>query len=593
LPRESRAIPKMIGLENEYGCIASSEHRIPEAAGVGFVLLFQPEWLDLGRNGAWDPTERLAGTEKEITEDALLHTYLKNKNWQSEMNFLLPNGARFYCDMTHPEICIPICRNAQEALLQDRACEWLMNFIRKKHEEVYGHKYVLFKNNTALGYEDEYGRKRVGVSFATHENYLVSRMVDIKNLVEKTIPFLATRNVLIGAGVVKGQASGDDTGYEISQRAGFFGQPIGLDTTGWSRPIYNLRDRPYADPQRFRRVHVITGDANMCETAEFIKFATMQVLFMMIEDEFLDNRFTLKDPVEAMHQISQDLTFQKKIAFKDKRASRTAIDILKEYVGLMGEYLETFDIRDELLRWGIKETERILDLLSASPELCFGVLDHVTKKMIIEGRMESGKISSWQDPKAKKLDVNYHNINQAEGLFYHPRIYPEMKRLLSGEEIAKAAFEPPPTRSRFQVEVYKKFGLLMWDWRKILIADEKGHSAPPIFLEDPAADWEKLEGLLSDDRKEFLQRVKDAGLMESSLDHENPDEKFYGLSYKKGDGPKPRHRHVVPEPKPSIGPIREDDDVFWWPDFSYKKMLDDLKKQDLTNNDPGEYNDCD
>ena len=37
------------------------------------------------------------------------------------------------------------------------------------------------------------------------------------------------------------------------------------------RPIINTRDEPHADPEKYRRLHVIVGDANLCEVAQFLK----------------------------------------------------------------------------------------------------------------------------------------------------------------------------------------------------------------------------------------------------------------------------------------------------------------------------------
>ena len=39
---------------------------------------------------------------------------------------------------------------------------------------------------------------------------------------------------------------------------------MGLETT-LNRPIINTRDEPHADASRHRRLHVITGDANLSE----------------------------------------------------------------------------------------------------------------------------------------------------------------------------------------------------------------------------------------------------------------------------------------------------------------------------------------
>ena len=48
------------------------------------------------------------------------------------------------------------------------------------------------------------------------------------------------------------------------QRADFFEAEVGLETT-LKRPIINTRDEPHADPDKYRRLHVIIGDANMSE----------------------------------------------------------------------------------------------------------------------------------------------------------------------------------------------------------------------------------------------------------------------------------------------------------------------------------------
>ncbi|OGZ97617.1 MAG: hypothetical protein A3D41_03900 [Candidatus Sungbacteria bacterium RIFCSPHIGHO2_02_FULL_41_12b] len=584
MPSESRSIPKMIGLENEYGCMGDNlpEEFSAETAGTTFISKMKPQWFSFEKSGAWDPTERLLNID---ADDEKRHAHLKDKDWHL-MNFLMPNGARLYCDMTHPEICIPICRNAKEALLHDRACEWLMNFIRKKHMEEYGHKYLLYKNNTARGYEDDSLRRGGGVSYATHENYLVSRSVPLEDLYPKVLPFLVIRTVLIGAGMIGSQRRDSEIKFQISQRAEYFGQSYGVDTTGYSRPIYNLRDRPYADPQRFRRIHVISGDANMCEMAEFLKFSTMQVLLMMIEDEYLDKRFDLTDPVESFHKISKDVNFKELLEMKGEKKSRTAIDLCKEYIGLMGEYLEEYSISDPILHLGINEAQRVINLLASTPELLFGEIDHITKKMLIEKALEKGKISSWRDPNAKTMDMKYHNINPAESLFYKPKTYQLMKRLVTDEEIRKAVFEPPPTRSRFQVEVHKRFGLLLWDWQKICIADENGDISPMIFLEDPAIPWEKLKELLCDDRKEFLKLVKNAGFMKGPQYNANPDEAFHRSYPKNTPRHISRHKHYSwPNSGQENGPVQKEGGMLWWKEFSYKEILDELKKRGLTDDD--------
>jgi len=572
MSRESKAIPKMIGIENEYGCLIRSKlgNYYTDEGGAPFVWGFKPEWFSFARSGAWDPTARLRDSHMSDND---AHEYFKDTRWQSLLNFLMPNGARFYLDMAHPEICIPICRNPLEALLHDRACEWMMNFIREKHYEVYGNEYRLFKNNTALG--DELGGRRSidsGVSYSTHENYLVSRGVSIKELVAKELPFLVIRTVLTGAGKVWAQNGQPHADYQLSQRSDFFGHTIGLHTTGTSRPIKNFRDHPYADHTRFRRVHVIPGDGNMCEMAEFLKLGLTSIMFMMIEDGFLDDRFSLVNPVSDFHQISRDIYFREKIHLSEG-VSKRPIDLMKEYADLMWEYFETFGIRDEILRMAVTEARRLLGLLDSHMEDCFGELDHVTKRMLIEGAIEKGRVSSWRDAKAKMMDVQYANINPTEGLFYRPKTYARMKKLLTEVEVERAVFSPPPTRSRFQVEVNKRFGVVSWDWQKTFIAMRDRRELFVVCTDDPSIHWEKLEGLLCDDREEFFNRCTEAGMTSPNFFPANISD-----SYRFVDTEASEFSTSTEQGGDSLKCLKKMREIEGDEEFLHKKWLEELRK---------------
>ena len=76
--------------------------------------------------------------------------------------------------------------------------------------------------------------------------------------------FFVSRQVVWGAGRVGRGADGRGEGFQISQRADFFEVEVGLETT-LKRPIINIRDEPHADPETYRRLHVIIGRANMRE----------------------------------------------------------------------------------------------------------------------------------------------------------------------------------------------------------------------------------------------------------------------------------------------------------------------------------------
>src|ERR1700741_4841990 len=119
------------------------------------------------------------------------------------------------------------------------------------------------------------------------------------------IPWFVTRQVFTGAGKVGAEHGAADAPFQISQRADFFEEEVGLETT-LKRPIVNTRDEPHCDPQKYRRLHVIVGDANMSEVATYLKVGTTAILLAMIEDGELGDEWTLGNPVSAIRQVSHD-----------------------------------------------------------------------------------------------------------------------------------------------------------------------------------------------------------------------------------------------------------------------------------------------
>src|SRR5215471_11884063 len=135
----------------------------------------------------------------------------------------------------------------------------------------------LYKNNT----------DNKGASYGCHENYLMRRATPFADIVRNLTPFFVSRQVVCGAGRVGQGADGRNEGFQISQRADFFEVEVGLETT-LKRPIINTRDEPHADPEKYRRLHVIIGDANMSEVSTYLKLGTTALVLAMIEERFLD-----------------------------------------------------------------------------------------------------------------------------------------------------------------------------------------------------------------------------------------------------------------------------------------------------------------
>ena len=192
-------------------------------------------------------------------------------------NVILTNGARLYVDHAHPEYSAPECTDPLSAVTWDKAGERVMADAAVQAAKIPGSPPIqLYKNNT----------DNKGVSYGCHENYLMNRATPFADIVRHLTPFFVSRQVVCGAGRVGRGADGRDEGFQISQRADFFEVEVGLETT-LKRPIINTRDEPHADPEKYRRLHVIIGDANMSEISSYLKLGTTALVLAMIEDRFL------------------------------------------------------------------------------------------------------------------------------------------------------------------------------------------------------------------------------------------------------------------------------------------------------------------
>jgi len=195
-------------------------------------------------------------------------------------NIYLSNGARLYLDVgSHPEYATAEALTPMDALEQDLAGERIMADLAREACSVLadrlgpGVTVHVFKNNVDAQ----------GHSFGCHENYLLRRQVPLDVVKEQLVPFLVTRQLFAGAGRL------GEAGYQLSQRADFLDEAVSSATTR-ARPMVNTRDEPHADPDRYRRLHVILGDSNRSQTVTWLKLATTHLVLSLIEEEVLSGR---------------------------------------------------------------------------------------------------------------------------------------------------------------------------------------------------------------------------------------------------------------------------------------------------------------
>jgi proteasome accessory factor A len=308
----------------------------------------------------------------------------------------------------------------------------------------------LYKNNTD-------GK---GASYGAHENYLMDRRTPFIDIIRGLVPFFVTRQVFAGAGRVGIGTEGRVQGFQLSQRADFFEVEVGLETT-LKRPIINTRDEPHADADKYRRLHVIIGDANLAELSTYLKVGTTSLVLAMIEARAITEPIAVEDPVEALQAVSHDPSLKHQVRLRDGRRM-TAIEVQRLYLemaekfvdargGLDGEGADE-QTADVLRRWA-----DVLDDLAEDPLRCADRLDWPAKLRLLEGyRARDGL--DWGSSQLQLVDLQYSDVRPEKGLYHRLVARGSMQRLLTDEEVTRAMVTPPTdTRAFFRGECLRRY----------------------------------------------------------------------------------------------------------------------------------------
>ncbi|MGC8626601.1 MAG: depupylase/deamidase Dop [Acidimicrobiales bacterium] len=442
------AIVKVLGLETEFGVsVRGTAEPNPIAASSALINAYV---ASLGQRAEWDygdesPGRDARGFVREAAVAPEVETHL--------VNAVLTNGARYYVDHAHPEFSTPECSNVWEAVLYDKAGEAVLARSVEAVRQYLppGQQVSVYKNNSD-------GK---GNSYGSHENYLMDRAVPFSRVVEHVIAHFVTRQIFTGAGKVGCEAQGhEQVNFQLTQRADFFEEEVGLETT-LKRPIVNTRDEPHCDAQKYRRLHVILGDANLSEVADFLKVGTTAVVLSMIEDDWFARQgrsYALASPVQAMRQVSYDLSLKQPLDLLDGRRM-SALEVQWEHLDLARKYGEDngFDAVGgaEVGNEVVRRWEEVLTALEADPLSLANRLDWVAKYRMVNGYRERHGLS-WHDPRLFAMDLQYHDVSPERSLFARAG----MERLLSPANVARAMTEPPVTTRAY----FRGRCLQRWPW---------------------------------------------------------------------------------------------------------------------------------
>jgi Pup amidohydrolase len=356
-------------------------------------------------------------------------------------NVILTNGARLYVDHAHPEYSSPEVTGPRDAVLWDKAGERIMAEAVRRAAMIPGTAPInLYKNN---------GDNK-GASYGTHENYLMRRETPFADIVRHLTPFFVSRQVVCGAGRVGIGQDGRGEGFQISQRADYFEVEVGLETT-LKRPIINTRDEPHANAEKYRRLHVIVGDANLAEVSTFLKLGTTSLVLAMIEEGWLDVDLSVDRPVTALHDVSHDMTLRHLVQLRDGR-TLTAVQLQMEYAEQARKFVEDrygddadAETRDVLDRW-----ESVLTRLERDPMECTRELDWVAKLHVLEGYRSRDGLD-WGSSRLEAVDLQYSDVRPEKGLYNRLVASGRFERLLDEDAVVRAMTEPPEdTRAYFR-----------------------------------------------------------------------------------------------------------------------------------------------
>src|SRR6187399_1245681 len=297
------------------------------------------------------------GQRRLSPDEVARYLFRRVVSWGRSSNVFLRNGARLYLDVgSHPEYATPECDDVVELVTHDKAGErvlegLLLDAEQRLHDEGIAGEIYLFKNNT----------DSAGNSYGCHENYLVGRAGEFSRLADILIPFLVTRQIVVGAGKITQTPRG--ASYSVSQRAEHIWEGVSSATTR-SRPIINTRDEPHADAEKYRRLHVIVGDSNMSETTTLLKVGTTDLVLRMIEAGVVMRDLTLDNPIRAIREISHDMTGRREVRLANGREA-SALDIQTEYLTKARDFAARRGIDEGLVKQVLDLWERTLSAVES------------------------------------------------------------------------------------------------------------------------------------------------------------------------------------------------------------------------------------
>lgn len=457
-PGPSAAVPRVMGIETEYGILAPSVPHVHPSALSAAVVAAYP------------------GTATGTTLDWVDPIPIEDAH-----NRILANGARLYVDHAHPEYSGPEVTTARAAVAYDLAGDAAVVAAAGAASRQLGVEIGIFKNNT-----DSHG-----ASYGCHENHLLPRSLPWAQVVALLPAFLVSRTVLTGAGRVGIGQDGRVPGFQLSQRADFFETLEGIQTTR-RRPIVNTRDEPHAPPAAYRRLHVITGDANRTPYATWLKAGMLSAFLTALRAGVLPE-VRLADPVGAFHDTSHDPGLRVMLRLEDGRRL-TALELQELFHAAVSadaarrpDDYET----DVVAAWG----EAVADLRT-DPARCADRLDWVAKLALLDAFAARHGLD-WTSARLAQLDLAWARLD-VPGPWDALERAGRFRPVVTAQAVDRAGDEPPAdTRAWLRGSIVgvasERVTGGSWDWLRV--RDDAGREHQ-LDLSEPARGTREDVGVL-------------------------------------------------------------------------------------------------
>lgn len=441
--------------------------------------------------------------------------------WGRSSNVFLPNGARLYLDVgSHPEYATAECDRLPDLLAQDAAGDQIMVELLAQAQEALAADGIdgrahLVKNNV----------DSAGNSYGSHENFLIRRSMDFSHLTTVLLPFLVTRQLLVGAGAIipakvttelkpadsnranphaparTPQLNPGQLQFGLSARSDVMWEGVSSATTR-SRPIINARDEPHADAEKYRRLHVIVGDSSMSQTTTELKVGSAALVLDLIETGVPIEDLSLRNPIRDIRRVARDLTGRTELELASGQ-TMTTLELLGIYLRRAQKLVAKGDhsLGDDAT------AERVIDrwqrMLTAVDTGDFapvaGEIDWVIKRQLFDRYIARGDIEL-SDPRMARLDFAYHDLTPQTSIFKQFEDKGAAARAVTPEAVEQARHHPPATtraylRGQFVAGAQGAGKDYTVDWVHLRLNDQLQRA---IVLKDPfSAEQEQAEKLIA------------------------------------------------------------------------------------------------